>query len=517
MPDKVCVIGLDCVPPELALERWRDDLPNIKRLMESGIHGPLESTIPPITVPAWMSMMTGIDPGTLGVYGFRNRKDHSYDGLTFANSRMVNEEAVWDILAKHGKRSILLGVPLTYPPRPIHGHMVCDFLAPDTSVEYTYPPDLKDEIEEVVGDYIIDVRDFRTDQKDRLLEQIYTMTERRFQLARHLLTTKEWDFFIMVEMGTDRIHHGFWRYFDPDHPLFEPGNPYENAIHDYYVYCDILIGQTLETLPSDTMVLVVSDHGAKRMDGGICFNEWLMREGYLALKETPGSVTKFSPSMVDWNRTKAWADGGYYGRLFLNVQGREPCGIVPADEYEAVRCEISRKLEALGDEDGQPIGTKVFRPQDVYDACNNVAPDLIVYFGDLNWRSVGSVGHGTVWIHENDTGPDDANHAQFGMAVISTVDGGRWTADRGKGRRGEEEKGRAGQDHGSGVMDHTPPIGQRDGMSIYDIAPTILRAFGIEPPAGMGRSALISTESPSVYSAEEEAEIARRLEDLGYL
>ena len=78
---RVCVIGLDCAPPELVFDRWRDELPNLRRLMDSGVWGPLESTIPPITVPAWMSMMTGKDPGTLGVYGFRNRRDHSYDGL----------------------------------------------------------------------------------------------------------------------------------------------------------------------------------------------------------------------------------------------------------------------------------------------------------------------------------------------------------------------------------------------------------------------------------------------------
>jgi predicted AlkP superfamily phosphohydrolase/phosphomutase len=491
MPSKVCIIGLDCAPPELVFDRWSDQLPNIRRLMASGVWGPLESITPPITVPAWMSMMTGKDPGTLGVYGFRNRKDHSYDGLAFANSRMVREEAVWDILARHGKQSILLGVPLTYPPRPINGLMVCDFLAPDTSVEYTHPAELKEEIREVVGEYVIDVRDFRTDDKDRLLGDIYEMTEKRFHLAEHLLTTKPWDFFIMVEMGTDRIHHGFWRYFDTEHPLYTPGNPYENAIRDYYVAVDRHVGEIIQRLPEDTRLMVVSDHGAKRMDGGICFNEWLMREGYLALKEQPAGVTKFSPALVDWEKTKAWGDGGYYGRLFVNVKGREPQGIVPQEEYEAVRNELAAKLQALGDEHGRPIGTKVFRPQQVYKACNNIPPDLIVYFGDLNWRSVGSVGHGAVWTHDNDTGPDDANHAQFGIAVVADLS----------------------------CLNPYPSTfnAPRERMSLYDIAPTILQTFGIEPPAGMGRPGITLASSDAVYTPEEEAEIARRLEDLGYL
>jgi predicted AlkP superfamily phosphohydrolase/phosphomutase len=490
LPSKVCIIGLDCAAPELVFDKWRKDLPNLDRLMRSGVYGPLESTTPPITVPAWMSMMTGKDPGTLGVYGFRNRKDHSYDGLAFANNRMIREETVWEILAKQGRRSILLGVPLTYPPRPVNGLMVCDFLAPDTTVEYTYPPELKEEIREVVGDYVIDVRDFRTDDKDRLLGDLYEMTEKRFRLAKHFLVNHPWEFFIMVEMGTDRIHHGFWRYFDPEHPLYVAGNPYEQAIHDYYVAVDRHVGELVEVLPEDTLLMVVSDHGAKRMDGGLCFNEWLIQEGYLVLKEPVQGVTKFFPSLVDWTRTKAWGDGGYYGRLFLNVHGREPEGIVPAEEFEALRDELKAKLEALGDENGRSIGTKVFRPQEIYKTCRNVPPDLIVYFGDLNWRSVGSVGHGTIWMHENDTGPDDANHAQFGMAILTeTGSQSGW---------GEGER--------------------REGMSIYDIAPTILNAFSIERPEGMGREPIgVPSTSDSVYTPEEEAEIARRLEDLGYL
>lgn len=493
MVSKVCVLGLDCAPPELVFDRFRADMPNLDRLMRTGVYGPLESTTPPITVPAWMSMMTGKDPGTLGIYGFRNRKDHSYDAMAFANSRMVREETVWDILAKHGRRSILLGVPLTYPPRPVNGLMVCDFLAPNTGVEYTFPPELSAEIRDVVGDYVIDVRNFRTNDKYRLLADIHDMTDKRFKLARHLLTTKAWDFFMVVEMGTDRIHHGFWRYFDRDHPLYIPGNPFEKAIHDYYVAVDRYVGEIVALLPANTLLLVVSDHGAKKMDGGICFNDWLIQEGYLVLKQPPAGPTRFSPDLVDWSGTRAWGDGGYYGRLFLNIEGREPHGIVPANAVESLRTELTSKLEALGDEHGQPIGTQVFRPECIYRTCNNVAPDLIVYFGDLNWRSVGTVGNPSLWTHENDTGPDDANHAQFGIAIASIVDA----------------FGASGAPTGE----------RREGMSIYDIAPTILEAFGLQPPAGLGRTSIQMTlpSSDSVYSPEEEAEIARRLEDLGYL
>ena len=140
MPQKVFVIGLDCAEPSLIFEKWRDLLPNLRRFANLGVYGRLESSLPPITVPAWMCMMTGRDPGTLGIYGFRNRSDASYTGLGFANSRWVKEPTVWDALAEKGKRTIALGVPLTYPPRPIHGCLVGDFLTPNTQSDYTYPP-----------------------------------------------------------------------------------------------------------------------------------------------------------------------------------------------------------------------------------------------------------------------------------------------------------------------------------------------------------------------------------------
>lgn len=490
MARKVLVIGLDSAPAEWVFDRWRHRLPNLSRLMAAGVHGVLESTIPPITVPAWMCMMTGRDPGELGIYGFRNRKDHSYDGLAFAGSRMVREEAVWDLLGQQGKRSILLGVPLTYPPPVINGVVVADFLSPGNDSLFTYPPEVKDDIRSTFGDYIFDVKEFRTDDKARLLDDIVTMTDQRFAVARHLSANYPWDLFVMIEMGPDRIQHGFWRFFDPAHPKYEPGNPYEAQVLAYYERLDRHVGELVSTLDDETLVLVVSDHGAQKMDGGVCINEWLIKEGYLALKQQPTSVTKISPSIIDWSRTRAWGDGGYYGRLFLNVKGREPEGQVDPGDYEALRSELIQRLSDLGDEDGRPIGTRVFRPQEVYKACRNVPPDLIVYFGNLDWRSVGSVGNESVWTRENDTGPDDANHSPRGIVIVAEA-----AACKGASGAGE----------------------RRDGMSIYDIAPTIVKAFGLDVPDGMGRAAIGGQAQSDVYTQDEEEELARRLEDLGYL
>src|ERR1043165_5525311 len=144
---KVAIIGLDSMPPAYFFEKYREQMPNFARLMKKSLCARLLSTHPPITVPAWTSMMSSKDPGQLGFYGFRNRKDHSYDGYQFANATLVREPLTWDILGKHGKKSLLVGVPQTYPPRPIAGAMVTCFLTPSTKSEFTYPPPLKAEVE----------------------------------------------------------------------------------------------------------------------------------------------------------------------------------------------------------------------------------------------------------------------------------------------------------------------------------------------------------------------------------
>ena len=99
---RVAVIGLDCGTPQLLFRDLADEIPNIRKLMDDGMHGDLASITPPITVPAWACAMTGKTPGQLGIYGFRNRKDHTYDGLSIATSGSIQEPAVWDKLGETG-------------------------------------------------------------------------------------------------------------------------------------------------------------------------------------------------------------------------------------------------------------------------------------------------------------------------------------------------------------------------------------------------------------------------------
>lgn len=488
---KILVIGLDCAAPEILL--GDDSLTTLRRLMEVGCYGRLESVVPPITVPAWMCMATSRDPGSLGVYGFRNRVDHSYhDGLQIANARSFRSAVtIWDQIAMRGGQSVLLGVPPSFPPPRVNGIAVGCFLTPDPATDvYTHPTGVKDEIHDLVGDYPVDVKDFRTDDKDRLKAEIYEMTRKHFRVARYYLEYADWDYFQLVEIGLDRIQHGFWKHHDPNHVLHDPSSPYRTVVRDYYRHLDHEIGRLLELLDDETIVLVVSDHGARPLDGGFCVNEWLIREGYLALDGYPDGPTPLDELPVDWSRTTAWSTGGYYGRILLNVEGREPEGVIPASDVPRVRAELRERLEAATDADGRPLGTRVFEPEEVYAAVKGIPPDLIVYFGDLAWRAVGSVGHNAVHVQENDTGPDDCNHAQHGAFILAAPG--------------------------------APLTGGVEGLHLLDIAPMLLQLGGYDVPDSMQGRPLVAAGEPSGGSALEafgagEAEIRERLKGLGYI
>jgi predicted AlkP superfamily phosphohydrolase/phosphomutase len=233
---------------------------------------------------------------------------------------------------------------------------------------------------------------------------------------------------------------------------------------------------------------VVSDHGAQAMQGGICINEWLISRGYLHIAEKPPGVVPLHRATIDWQRTKAWGEGGYYARIFLNVQGREPQGIIPARDYERVRDELIQQLEALTDENGRNIGTRVFKPEDVYRRTRGIAPDLIVYPGNLAWRSVGSIGLDRIHTFENDTGPDDANHAEKGIFILCDPAASAHAADR-----------------------------LRTDLSLIDVAPTLLSLLGVAVPRDMEGRRVSCAENQQnfggqVYSEQEQEKIKKRLE-----
>jgi predicted AlkP superfamily phosphohydrolase/phosphomutase len=450
---RVLVIGLDCVPPALAFDRYRDLMPNLAALASGGSFGPLRSTFPPITVPAWTSMVSGRDPGELGLYGFRNRVPHSY-ALEVATSADVRVKRVWDRASEAGKRVAALFVPLTSPPPAVLGSSMACFLWPGTE-PLTFPPSLRGAIEGAFGPYRSDIPEYRSEDRARILDELFQMARQHFAIARDLWTRERPDLAMMVEIGPDRLHHAFWQFMDPTHPRFDRESEFSDAGRRYYAMLDAEIGAFIDALDDDTSVIVASDHGAKALHGGVRVNEWLRRNGWLTLRDS--SATTVSEETVDWSKTRAWSTGGYYGRVFMNVRGRDPLGVIEASDYERVRTELADALGAdLARVEGVDVGARVVRPEDLYRRVRGLAPDLLMVLGDLRFRALGTLDASALFSPVNDSGPDGCNHDWDGIFVM-----------RSRHRRSR---------------------GALEGLEIYDVGATILDLLGLErPPELLGR------------------------------
>lgn len=380
--DKVLIIGLDSAEPSLLFDEWMDELPTFQEIIRKGVNAKLKSTIPPITVPAWMSMMTGKTPGELGVYGFRNKEKKEEKFLKIINSTEVKQRKIWDIIAMEGKKSIINGVPLTYPIKRISGNLVSCFMTPNVDSDFTYPQSLREELIKEFGNIKFDIKNFRGKDKNQLVKEIRNYTKQQFDITEYLINRKKWDFAAMVEMGTDRVQHAFWNYMDEKHVLHDPDPHYKDVIFDHYKYLDARVKRLIDMVPNDTYIMIVSDHGAKKMDGGFCLNEWLIEKGYLVLKTYPKEVTPVENLEIDWLKSRAYSFGGYYGRLFINEDH------LAKEEQNTLLLEMKEEIENIRFPENLR-GNKMLLPTDVYPIVKNFPPHGIVYINELKWREIG--------------------------------------------------------------------------------------------------------------------------------
>lgn len=288
----------------------------------------------------------------------------------------------------------------------------------------------------------------------------------RFEDARRL-ENESWDDFLFIETGLDQIQ------------------PLQDVVRDYYRRLDEELAAMLDLLAEETAVLVVSTHGAQRLDGGFCVNEWLIREGLLTLRSYPDRVEPLARLDVDWSRTQAWAEGGSHAQIFLNVKGREPEGTIDPADYERFRDELKARLEAVPDGEGKPLETLAYKPEDVYRLVRGVAPDLIVHFGGLRWSAIGDVGHRATHVPARAAGAP----ARQGAFVLASP--------------------------------QLPPLGEIQGAGLLDIAPTLLDVTGRDRlPNLLGRSLVEGRDFPNSdggTTADDEELIRERLRGLGYL
>ncbi|MGD9145187.1 MAG: alkaline phosphatase family protein [Anaerolineae bacterium] len=494
---KVLVIGLDGVTFDL-LGPWIEagELPNLQKLMAQGASGRLRTTLPPISSSSWSSFLTGVNPGKHGLVDFVYPGTDSYK-VSMVNATSRRTRALWNWLNEAGYKVGLLGIPTTYPTEPVDGFMISGFLAPGPDSEWAYPPELKQEIQTVLGEFLLspDERYRSTRWLDRFLDDLTASVENRTQAALYLMRNKPWDVFAVVYWDTDMVQHETWRLLDPNHPRHEPveAAAQQERILDFHRKVDADVGRLLAEVDSDTLVVVMSDHGFGPVHSFFLTNNWLASAGLLRFKQnlwtafkrllfrlgfTPLGMFRIAKALglgklrqkvrfqqksgllnrvflsfddVDWSRTRAFSIGSF-GQVYVNLAGVRPEGIVqPGQEYEELKAEIVEAALALRDpRSGEPLVERVLRREEIYSGPYiDRTPDLIVQTRGWEYMAFGHADFGSNKLVEPITGLS-GHHRPDGVLILS----------------------------GAGVKQDAG----LEGASIMDLTPTILHALGVDVP-----------------------------------
>jgi predicted AlkP superfamily phosphohydrolase/phosphomutase len=556
---KVLAIGLDGATFTILqplMEQGK--MPHLAQMQREGSWGSLLSTVPPVTAPAWSSFMTGVNPGKHGVFDFFQRDPRGYayeETAAFVHAGSVLQPALWDILSQANKRVGVVNIPLTYPPHRVNGFMITGMLTPPSARTFTYPPELSGHLE----GYRIDLEHTRTDSgfdlerrpdEDTLLQAVNELLDCRAEHCLRLMGSDEWDFFMVVFVGPDRLFHELWHYLDPNCMAYNSarGKAVRRAVESYLNRLDAVVGRLRGTAGPDATTFVMSDHGfGPAPEKRVNLNEWLVdldllrvaRGGRHLLKaeywatrlglRRPASkriLEKLVPLHrlrragadrqgrravpADWHRTRAHAMQMYnhYCGIEINLKGRKRQGIVnQGQEYEQLRDHILSELSKLRDpEDGFPLVQSAYRREAIFaGAHSDLAPDIVVEL-DPRYAGVASLGNGR---------------------IVTAHD---------PRRQGDHRR--------EGIFLAQGPIIVPGSISpsafITDLAPTILYALGVPVYQDMDGSVLteifdrdyvashpvsftevtlpdIMAETENPFSAEDRAAISDRLRRLGYL
>ncbi len=441
---KVFLFGIDGGEPSLVFDRWRKNLPNINKLMQKGCYARMNSTIPPSTIVAWNSMISGRDTSEIGVFSYTFKDKDGQSKLV--SSQNLKCKLMWDILAEHHKRSLALFVPLSYPVKPINGCMITDFLTPDIESDCAYPASLREEIKQFPDvEYFFDVvqglAGHKSLEEKTIVKRSYAMTEMQIEMVKRLITREKWDFGISVMIGSDRLQHMLWRHFDETHRRHIKDSPFKEAIPKYYQYLDQKLGEVLDLLDEETIIIIASDHGMIKQEGKI-----IIQKDYLVLKEgvNLSKKLKFSNSFVNMEKSRAYGGGAYNARIFLNKK-------VLGKDYEPFKQKIIEELKAIPDNKGRKLETNVYTKEEIYmHADDPDCPDITVYFDNLSWASNPDLGGEGLYSWESAVGADSAGHSTQGLFIIAG--------------KGISNKGDIGV------------------INIQEVAPTIMQALDVPVP-----------------------------------
>lgn len=421
---KVLVIGLDGATfdiIDLLIERGK--LPQLSSLIKRGTRASLKSTIMPNSFPAWVSCITGVNPGKHGIFWPLIRRDKNAYPLKLVNSHDIQAKAVWEILENQDNKVCVINLPPLYPPTKINGILVCGSLTPGEDHDFTYPQEFKDELLKLIPDYKCEI-DYAHLSLEKLAARIMQSIENREKLLLYLLENKAWDLFFAVFTETDLAQHKFWAGIDrrhAEHPRFKEN--FGTFIFQVYERLDETLGKIMKTIPQDAIVFVISDHGFGPLYQSFSLSRWLTENRYLVfpenllkrnarkilekahmmkkaqrikdyfarlqlsikdrssvrhLREKDALSGKKVTERIDWQQTKAYPTSDFGIRI--NLQGREPQGIVKRGrEEEEIKKEMKRELSRLKYSNGEPVFESILTKEEAFSGpFVDKAPDIIV-------------------------------------------------------------------------------------------------------------------------------------------
>ncbi|WP_338727730.1 alkaline phosphatase family protein [Haladaptatus sp. DJG-WS-42] len=388
---RVAFFGIDGVPYSL-LSEHEDEFPNLAALAADGAAGAIDSIVPPESSACWPSLTTGKNPGETGVYGFQDREVGSYDTYV-PMGRDVQAERLWDRVTSEGRDATVMNVPVTFPPQRNVQRMVSGFLSPGLD-KATYPEDLEGPLSEMGYRIDVNAKLGHDDDKTAFIEDAHKTLDGRFNAFKHFVEKDDWDLFFGVFMTTDRVNHFLFKDYEHD-------GEYKEEFIEFYRKVDRYLGELRDALADDVTMVVASDHGFTTLNYEVHCNAWLHEQGWLDYEnEDHSGLDDISGDSKAYSLIP--------GRFYINLEGREPRGSVPEDQYEAVREELKTKLEELEGPDGKKVAERVVKKEEAFRGNHeDIAPDLVVIPNHGYDLKSGFKPHGDVF----DVGPRNGMHS----------------------------------------------------------------------------------------------------------
>lgn len=365
---RAVLIGLDGVPFTLLQKLIaRGVTPNLGRLAAAGpTHfKQMDATLPEISSVSWSSFMTGANPARHGIYGFMDLKPGTYQ-MYFPSYPHLKTETIWDTLGGQGKRSVVINLPGTYPARPHDGVLISGFVAIDLK-KAIHPPAILPTLEGM--GYRIDVDTSKGADADHLYKDLDETLDARERAFEHFWKAEDWDLFVAIITGTDRLQHFQW------HAVADESHPNHPRAMAFYRRADAVVGRLVERLGEEDLCLLMSDHGFCGIESEVYVNRHLVNEGFLKWEKDPPD--SFADIHAD---SRAFALDP--SRIYVHREGRYPKGRVKESEVPALRDEL-RALFLAMEHGGKRIIREVFFPEQIYEGPEFAkAPDLVLLTTD---------------------------------------------------------------------------------------------------------------------------------------